>query len=53
MNGGDLRQYVLYFGLWTRMVVAELIEQKFGIRLGQAVVGALLARLCLTPQKLL
>lgn len=51
MNGGDPRQYGLDFGLWTRMVVAELIEQKFGIRLGQTAVGTLLARLGLTPQK--
>ena len=51
MNGRDPRQYGLDFGLWTRMVVAELIEQKFGIRLGQTAVGALLARLGLTPQK--
>ncbi|MGC8532949.1 MAG: winged helix-turn-helix domain-containing protein, partial [Acidiphilium sp.] len=51
VNGRDPRQYGLDFGLWTRMVVAELIEQKFGIRLGQTAVGALLARLGLTPQK--
>jgi transposase len=51
VNGRDPRQCGLDFGLWTRMVVAELIEQKFGIRLGQTAVGALLARLGLTPQK--
>ena len=39
------------FGLWTRAVVAELIERKFGIRLGLTAVGALLAKLNLTPQK--
>ena len=39
VNGRDPRQYGLDFGLWTRMVVAELIEQKFGIRLGQTAVG--------------
>jgi transposase len=32
-------------------VVAELIERKFGIRLGLTAVGALLAKLNLTPQK--
>ncbi|MGA7965457.1 MAG: IS630 family transposase, partial [Gammaproteobacteria bacterium] len=36
------------FGLWTRTVVADLIERKFGIRLGQTAVGTLLARLGLT-----
>ena len=51
VNGRYPRQYGLDFGLWTRMVVAELIEQKFGIRLGQTAVGVMLARLGLTPQK--
>src|SRR5215831_18599586 len=37
--------------LWTRSVVADLIEQKFGIRLGVTAVGELLAKLGLTPQK--
>src|SRR3974390_3478597 len=32
INGNDPRQYGLDFGLWTRAVVAELIERKFGIR---------------------
>ena len=34
INGKDPRQHGLDFGLWTRAVVADLIEQKFGIRLG-------------------
>lgn len=51
VNGRDPRQYGLDFGLWTRTVVAGLIERKFGIQLGQTAVGALLARLGLTPQK--
>ena len=51
VNGRDPRQYGLDFGLWTRTVVADLIERKFGIRLGQTAVGTLLARLGLTPQK--
>ena len=51
VNGKDPRQYGLDFGLWTRSVVAELIEGKFGIRLGLTAVGALLAKLGLTPQK--
>ena len=51
VNGKDPRQYHLDFGLWTRQVVAELIERKFGVRLGVTAVGALLARLGLTPQK--
>jgi hypothetical protein len=39
------------FGLWTRSVVASLIEEKFKIQLGLTAVGALLARLGLKPQK--
>jgi transposase len=51
INGRDPRQYGLDFGLWTRAVVADLIERKFGIRLGLTAVGQLLAKLDLTPQK--
>src|SRR5258708_35190732 len=51
VNGKDPRQYGLDFGLWTRSIVASLIEQKFGIDLGQTAVGELLAKLGLTPQK--
>ncbi len=51
LNGNDPRQYGLDFGLWTRKVVADLIERKFGIRLGLTAVGELLAKLNLTPQK--
>ena len=50
-NGKDPRQYGLDFGLWTRRVVADLIERKFGVRLGLTAVGELLAKLGLTPQK--
>ena len=51
INGRDPRQYGLDFGLWTRSVVADLIERKFAIRLGVTAVGELLAKLGLTPQK--
>ena len=51
INGRDPRQYGLDFGLWTRNVVADLIENKFSIRLGVTAVGELLAKLNLTPQK--
>ncbi len=51
VNGRDPRQYGLDFGLWTRGVVASLIEQKFALRLGLTAVGELLAKLGLTPQK--
>lgn len=51
VNGRDPRQYGLDFGLWTRAVVAELIDKKFAVRLGLTAVGEMLAKLGLTPQK--
>ena len=51
INGCDPRQYGLDFGLWTRSLVAALIERKFHIRLGVTAVGELLAKLGVTPQK--
>jgi transposase len=51
INGRDPRQYGLDFGLWTRSVVAELVERKLGSRLGITATGALRARLNLTPQE--
>jgi transposase len=44
-------QLKLPFYLWTREAVAELIEQKFGIRLSIWTVGRYLARWGFTPQK--
>ncbi len=51
INGKDPRQYGFDFGLWTRQIVAALIEQKFGVTLGVTAVGRLLAELDITPQK--
>lgn len=51
INGKDPRQYGFDFGLWTRQIAGELIEQKFGVKLGVTAVGKLLAKLGLTPQK--
>src|SRR5471030_2825323 len=51
INGCDPRQYGLDFGLWTRSVVADLIAQKFYVRLGLTAIGELLEKLGLTPQK--
>jgi transposase len=51
INGKDPRQYGFDFGLWTRQIVAGLIERKFGKRLSVATVGRLLAELGITPQK--
>lgn len=49
--GKDPRQYGFDFGLWTRQIVAQLIEQRTGVRLGVTAVGKLLAQLDITPQK--
>lgn len=49
--GKDPRQYGFDFGLWTRGIVAEMIEAKFGVALGPTAVGRLLASLQITPQK--
>jgi transposase len=51
INGRNPFQYGLDFGLWTRQVVWTLIEEKFEIKIGVTAVGALLAKLGLTPQK--
>ena len=51
INGKDPRQYGFDFGLWTRQIVAALIAQKFGVRIGVTAVGRLLAELDITPQK--
>jgi len=51
INGKDPRQYGFDFGLWTRRIVAALIEERFGVRLGVTAVGRLLAELDITPQK--
>src|ERR1700756_4170646 len=51
INGKAPRQYGCDFGLWTRQIVAALIAQKFGVRLGVTAVGRLLAELDITPQK--
>ena len=51
INGKDPRQYGFDFGLWTRRIVAALIEEKFGVQLGVTAIGRLLAELDITPQK--
>lgn len=49
--GKDPRQYGFDFGLWTRRIVQQLIQDKMGIELCLTSVGKLLARLNITPQK--
>lgn len=49
--GKDPRQHGFDFGLWTRQIVAQLVEEKFGIGMKLTAVGRLLARMGITPQK--
>lgn len=51
ITGKDPRQYGFDFGLWTRQIVAALIAQRFGVRMGVTAVGRLLAELDITPQQ--
>ena len=48
--GKDPRQYGFDFGLWSRRIVAALIEKKMGVTLCWTAVGRLLASLDITPQ---
>lgn len=49
--GRDPRQYGFDFGLWTRQIVATMIEERFGVTYTLPGIGNLLARLDITPQK--
>ena len=49
--GKDPRQHGFDFGLWTRRIVQNMIQEKMGIELGLTAVGRLLASLDITPQK--
>jgi len=51
VNGKNPMQYGFDFGLWTRQIVRELVQQKFDVVLSLASIGAMLARVGLTPQK--
>jgi transposase len=51
ISGKDPRQYGFDFGLWTRQIVAELIEEKFDIKVSLTTVGKILADLDITSQK--
>jgi len=51
INGKNPQQYGFDFGLWTRQIVRDLVARRFGVSLSLASIGALLARVGLTPQK--
>jgi transposase len=49
--GKDPRQYGFDFGLWTRSIIAEMIQEKFDVSLTLPSIGRLLTSLDITPQK--
>ena len=51
VNGKNPMQYGFDFGLWTRQIVRELVQQRFDVTLSLASVGTMLAQLGLTVQK--
>ena len=51
VNGKRPDEHGFDADLWTRQIVRELVLARFGIELSLVSVGALLARLGLTPQK--
>jgi transposase len=51
ISGKDPRQYGFDCGLWTRKIVAALIQEKLGVPLGVTAIGRLLHEQGITPQK--
>jgi transposase len=51
INKKDPRDYGFESGLWTRKIIAELIEQKENIKIKLSAVSRLLSWLSITPQK--
>jgi transposase len=49
--GKDPRQYGFDFGLWTRSIIAAMVQDRFGVSLTLPSIGRLLASLDITPQK--
>jgi transposase len=49
--GADPRQFGFAFALWTRDLVAELIEVRFGVVMSASAVGRMLRREGLSPQR--
>lgn len=48
---GDPLQFKFAFALWTRQMIASLIEKEFGIKLSKTSVGRLLDQLGITAQR--
>ena len=48
--GREPRQYGFDFGLWTRKIVASMIQEKLRIKIGLTATGRCLAQIGITPQ---
>lgn len=51
VTGKNPLQCKFEFALWTRAMVCELIDRKYGVQLSEVTVGRLLRRMGLSPQK--
>src|SRR5258708_23356430 len=51
VNGKNPQQYGFDFGLWPRNLVRELVQAEYAVTLSLASLGAMFARVNLTPQK--
>jgi transposase len=49
--GKDPRQYGIDFGLWTRAIIQQMIQDRMGISLSLASVGKILEELHITPRR--
>lgn len=49
--GEDPRQLQFDFALWTRKMVGELIDRKFGVGMSDSAVGRMLHRMGISPQR--
>ncbi len=49
--GKDPRQLRFEFALWTRDMVGELINERYGVEMSKSAVGQLLKRMGLSPQR--
>ena len=51
LTGKDPRQFQFDFALWTRKIVGQLLQDKFGVEMTPQGVGKLLRRMGFSPQR--
>lgn len=47
----DPRQLQFDFGLWTRDMIATVVQREFGVRLHKTTIGRILRKLGFSPQR--